>query len=401
MTKIDAASGEDSSALQALWPWGVLGAAYGLSMTITPFFYDGLNLEEDMIGKLTGAQGIGVICAAGIARRLAVNIGPSRAFASSVFLYAILVTIFGQLSSPLTLAIARFSDGALAVIAIVALEIALTSNLDDGSERARRLGVMASIGAVGFCVGALAAKALAIWLSFPTIFAIAGVVAVLAAGFGLVKITGNGPTPDASNTSDTADTTHRRILSRGKHALFGAFSSGVFHATWIVLMPLAVMQITGLPKEQLLWLAPLHILGVILLTPWLVRISPGPTGIALLSLACSAAIFLASLASHAAMIFGLVFLIGGASAALQARMLTSLLDVAGTSRDATHANTLNASLGAVGKVIGPVLLGMLAAQRGPDALLKALAVIWLLCACAALSARFLSNTSSAQGHTHG
>ena len=63
MTKIDAASGEDSSALQALWPWGVLGAAYGLSMTITPFFYDGLNLEEDMIGKLTGAQGIGVICA--------------------------------------------------------------------------------------------------------------------------------------------------------------------------------------------------------------------------------------------------------------------------------------------------------------------------------------------------
>lgn len=402
VTDTDAVPGGPRKTLEVLLPWGVLGAAYGISLTITPFFYNGLGLEEEMIGKLTGAQGIGVICAAGLARRLSLRIGPSRAFASSVFLYALLVTLFGQLTDPLALALARFGDGVLAVVAVVAVEIALTSNLTERSERARCLGVMTSVGAVGFCVGALSAKLFAGWLSFPILFSVAGAIALLSAAIGAIKIA-----PEAAEqgtvkiTEAPSGTTSQRILSRGKHALFGAFSSGVFHATWIVLMPLAVMQLTGLPEELLLWLAPLHILGVILLTPWLVRILPGPTGIALLAMICAMAVLLASSTALVALTFALVFLIGGASAALQARMLTSLLDIAGNSHDATHANTLNASLGAIGKVVGPILLGMLATHRGPAALLTALAAIWTLCACAALSAHLRSTPSLTPGQSDG
>ena len=385
---------------RTLVPWVILGIAYGVSMTITPFFYDGLGLGEGVIGWLTGAQGVGVIAAAGFSRRLIHRLGAARAFSASVLLYAVLVTCFGQMTHPLLLGVARFFDGALAVVAVIALEVALVSSTSMDATRARKLGAMASSGALGFCLGALGAKGLFSLLSFPLLFAIAGGVALLAALSGEWLLASSSATSSKEDVDvDGAETrasdlaARKRITSEGKHALFGAFVYGVFHATWIVLMPLAVMQITGLPEANLLWLAPLHIIGVILATPVLVRYFSGVLGMGILSVLCAIAIASVLLTGDLRVHLALVFLIGGASAALQASILTALLGIAHATQGSSIANTLNAAFGAAGKVLGPILLGSLAAYHGPRALLGSLAGLWGLCALFFFSTRFLSASS--------
>lgn len=376
-------------------PWGILGCAYGVSVTITPFFYDALGLDADTIGWMTGAQGVGVIACAGLARGLVARLGAARAFAVSVLAYAGLVTVFGHLEQAWALALARWCDGALGVAAIVAVEIALTA--DPAASRARNLGTMAAVGALGLGLGAVLARTLWGHLPFTILFATAGLIALvaMASGWFWLPATSGRFEPQEVGEAPTgaSPTSQVTLLRRSWHASAAALVYGAFQTTWVVLVPLVVVQVTPLGVEDALWLPALHVLGVFMLTPTLLRLSAGRRGLWSLCALCAASIAALAAAPLPWIILIEVWLIGGATAAAQARTLTELITIA-PAHEPGRANSLNASLGAVGKIIGPIALGALMARAGSIALLLALAAMWAIAAATTFAYPLLAASTS-------
>ncbi len=354
--------------------WIVLSVAYGISMTIAPLFYHDLGLARDAIGWLAGVQGAGIIAGAWLARRMSDDLGPRTSFIAATTAYAVLVTVFGQLESFWTLAGARFLDGVVSVIAMVAIEVAIGRAT---RHRAARLGGMVALGAIGFCLGTVSANIGFEYTSLPWLFAAAGGVALVSVASAIPCMPTNRTSTPATPDDAREDGAGGRqvLLTRGWHGVVAALGWGAFHATWVVLMPLAAMELFSLSEAKVLWLAPLHIAGVIILTPALTHRLSGERGLALATGLSALGCALIAAGVQTWFLWAVIFAVGGTSSAAQVRALAVLMEDAPVGQESV-ANEVNAIAGAVGKIVGPIALGVVFHRLGPTALVCALTIVW-------------------------
>jgi len=364
----------------------LLGIAYGTSIAVLAVHLDAHGIEKVAMGWLAAAFAAGIVCLSIPAGAIVQRFGPKATLLAALGGYAVCVTSFPFLGSVVSLAVARFFDGAFSVGIWVAAETALLSR-SDKSNKGLVMSLYAISLAIGYVVGPLLASGVVrVWGTGGT-FVVAGGLACCAALVTLMGLPGGRGEAAHAAHEDDADGEREdegraaraaTVFWRTKTSCFATFSYGYFQASVVLFLPLYLIRTKHVAPERTILVTAFFAAGMLAMSAWAGRL--GDRHGHLLVMRVLGAIGGAMVASFVllpsfALMCAAVFVAGATLASISPVSL-ALQGVVTPRRELGRANAFYNAAYAAGMLMGPPVSGQLFTRWGGAAMLFHLAALW-------------------------
>ena len=229
-----------------------LGMAYGTAISVIALFLHAHGFGKLAIGKLAAWFAGGIVAFSLPMGPLVRRFSAKRMLAVSLAGYAAAVTVFPFTRTFWAIAALRFFDGACSVGVWVSSESILLAR-SGKDNKAFVTSLYAIAVACGYVGGPIAAYMCTKFLPLEFAFILAGVIAVGASAYVLLRLA-----PDLrSEVADdhplaalAAQSSAWQLLGRIKTSCFGTFAYGYFQASVVLFLPLYLMEQKGITQPQ-------------------------------------------------------------------------------------------------------------------------------------------------------
>jgi MFS family permease len=365
----------------------VVGAAYGISISLLAHHLDASGYSKSQMGSLASWFAFGIVAAALPAGALVQRVSAKTALVLCLGGYAACVTAFPYMGSFAGLALVRFLDGAFSVGVWVSCETVLLARADRGM-KAYVTSLYAMAIAVGYVVGPVAARGIVAIAPIRVAFAVAGALALAALavvalfldadaarpapGSEVFARASEEPPPHAAAAPTLA------LFVRIKTSCFATFAYGYFQASVVLFLPLYLMRDKGIARGQTIVIPAFFAAGMLLFSNVAGRL--GDRFGHLLVMRVLGAVGMV-------MVLGFVFLdayvpmcvavfVAGATLASISPVSLALQGVVTEPRSLSRSNGIYNACYAAGMLLGPKASSLLFERFGGGAMLYHLAALW-------------------------
>lgn len=244
----------------------VLGIGYGISIGLTSIFLDAKGFSKTQIGSFAAWFALGIISLSMPMGQLIRKVSAKPTLLCALLGYAVVVGIFPWMPGYTSIAVVRGLDGAFSVGIWVSCETILLARSDP-----RFKGFVMSIYAItmasGYVFGPLIAKGVIaffpMWTAFLVAsgFALAAIVIVL---FFLDNVGAAGPEPKEQEAEPKGQAAISSLFWRIKTSCLATFSYGYFQASVVIFLPLYLMEVKGVSKEDTILITAIFATGMLL-----------------------------------------------------------------------------------------------------------------------------------------
>ena len=229
-----------------------LGTAYGTAISVIATFLAAHGVGKLAIGQLAAWFAAGIVTFSLPMGPLVRRFSGKHVLAVSLAGYAAAVTVFPFVRPFWAIAALRFFDGACSVGVWVSSESILLSR-SGKHNKAFVTSLYAIAVACGYVGGPLAAYLCNRFLPQEDAFLLAGLIAIGAAIYVLLRLSPDLRGSAVSDQSSLASAPQRsafRLLGRIKTSCFGTFAYGYFQASVVLFLPLYLMERKGITLQQ-------------------------------------------------------------------------------------------------------------------------------------------------------
>lgn len=363
----------------------VLGMGYGISIGLTSIFLDSKGYSNAQIGYMASWFAIGIIALSMPMANIIRALSAKATLIASLLGYATVAGLFPLMPSYPATALIRGLDGAFSVGIWVSCETILLIRSD-----IRFKGFVMSIYAVtlasGYISGPLLAKVIIAYFPIWTAFFFASGFAVAAALIVIVFLDRISTRPPenhpAENPRDQAPSPIKSLFLQIKISCLGTFSYGYFQASLVIFLPLYLMKMKGISKDNTIIVPAFFAVGMLLFSNIAGRL--GDTYGHLRTMRTLAAIGMCMVLGFvwldSFVIMSIAVFIAGCTLASISPVSLALQGLIVSHADYSRANGLYNASYAAGMLIGPTISGRLFenyGQKGGAYMLYHLAAIWL------------------------
>lgn len=357
----------------------VVGLAYGISISLTALHLHAQGFDKESIGTLAAWFAAGLVLLSIPVGVLLRRVSAKVVLTTALGGYAAAVALFPWLTSYGAVAAVRLVDGACSVAVWVACETLLLRRAE-AQHKAFTMSVYAVALALGYVVGPLLARGIVSAAPLWAAFAVAAVLALVAAAYVAARVDRDPPTEVASESNPASTTSSLAILWTIKNSCFGTFAYGYFQAAVVLFLPLYLMEDKGIASQQTIVIPAFFAAGMLLFSNPIGRAGDKLGHLAVMRVLA---------AVGTTMILGFVFLdsyplmclavfAAGASLATISPVSLALQGVQCRPADYSRATGIYNTFYAGGILLGPPVSSILFARWGGPAMLYHLAGLWLL-----------------------
>ncbi|MBL8602794.1 MAG: MFS transporter [Myxococcales bacterium] len=356
----------------------LLGAGYGVSISLSSLHLDARHFSKHDIGKLASWFALGVVLLSLPMGALIRRFSARAVLITSLLGYAVCVTLFPRLLSYEAVAASRLFDGAFSVGVWVSSETILLSRAARGQKAYVTSLYAVSIG-LGYVVGPLLARLLAAFAPVETAFAVAGLLSLSAALLAIARLA-----PDVAAThhraADGAPSTvsARTLVWRIKTSCFGTFAYGYFQSSVVLFLPLFLIESKGIARDQTILIPAFFAAGMLTFSNVAGRASDRVGHLKVMRvLAVIGAAMTASfvLLSHFSAMALAVFVAGATLASISPVSL-ALQGVVTEPENYSRSNAIYNVFYAAGMLLGPYVSSLVFERGGGVGMLLHLAALW-------------------------
>jgi MFS family permease len=367
----------------------LLGVAYGISIALTSLHLDAHHFGKEDIGSLAAWFAGGIVCFSIPAGQIVRRISPKWTLVGALTGYAAVVTLFPHLTSFLLIAVARFLDGAFSVGVWVGSETALLARADS-RRKAFVMSLYAVAMAVGYVIGPMVARGLAVALPTTFAFGVSGVLAASAALLCAIRLEAGLIHEEPSGADGGGATSARApaltLLRRIRTSCFATFAYGYFQSSTVLFLPLFLIETKGIAREQTILVPAFFAAGMLICSNIVGRIGDAFGHLASMRrlavigvVTVFGFIFLDSYVAMAGAIF-----VAGATLACISPLSLALQGIVLEPKDLSRANGMYNAFYAAGMLLGPRISSFLFARYSGAVMLAHIAALWALFALFAL-----------------
>ena len=364
----------------------LIGAAYGVSISLTPLQLDALHFTKEHIGSLAAWFAGGIVVLSLPMGRIVRRFGARTTLITAIVGYAFCVAMFPLLQRYFTIAAIRFLDGAFSVGIWVSSETILLSR-SRKEEKANATSLYAMSMASGYVLGPLAAKAIVHFSTMRVAFFTSAALALLGCLNVSTRLDSDSTYEarlaeqgDAEvESSKHPEVSTGKILWRTKTSAFATFAYGYFQASVVLFLPLFLIEQKGVPRERTILVPAFFAVGMLLCSNYAGRLGDRfghlrvMRVLAIIGLTMIASfVFLPSFATMCVAVF-----IAGATLASISPVSLALQGIVTDRRDYSRANAIYNAFYATGMLIGPPLSSLIYGRFGGGAMLFHLAGLWV------------------------
>lgn len=375
-----AAALKDGTIRLVYWTILLVGASYGLAISLIAVFLEERGYAEDQIGDLAIFFASGIVLFAIPSGWAIRRFGAKRVLGIGLLGYAFAVGLFPFAGSYSSIATLRFLDGAFSVAVWVASETILLARAPR-EDKAFFMSLYAIALAVGYVIGPIASRAVVIALPKAASFYCAGGLALMTALVVAARMdrtaTSHAEATPGDVTEDSAALTTRQILWRIKMSCLATFSYGYFQASVVLFLPLYLMN-QGLSEGQTILVPAFFAAGMLLVASFAARWGDRFGHLLVMrSLAVVGTLTIIAFlfVQSAPVIYITVFVAGGSLASLSPVSL-ALLGLSVPERSLSQAGGLYNAAYAAGMLVGPPIAGRLFANLGGHTMIVHFAGLW-------------------------
>lgn len=378
---------------------GMTGTAYGMVTAVVAVYLNKVRgIDELTIGGLAMFFSAGIAAFSVPMGMLIKKLSPRTMLSVALLVYAAATAIFPFLLSFGGLALARGIDGAFSVGVWVSLETVLLMRTSS-AHRGLITSLYTISMATGYALGAVFGWMVMLMYPMPMVFVGAGLFASLAALIAYVfldreihPIAGSDHAAEHTSEAAPAVAAESPILSlywKIKTACIPTFCYGYFQASLVLFLPLFLIEMRQVPKEDTSLLVASFSVGMAASVVFVGRLGDRYGHLKTVrTLVALGVVLTASLVYLPT--FGLVaiaVLLAGASLAPIWPMSLALQSLIVNPRDYSRSNALlNGSYG-LGTLAGPLMSGYLFKHYGGETMFLHIAVLWALALLATLAFR--------------
>ena len=369
----------------------LLGAAYGSSLAVTPLRLAEIGFGKSEMGTLASWFAGGIVAMSIPAGALIRRFSAKKTLIVSLLLYAVAVSLFGLQRTYLGASAVRVLDGATSVGVWVGCETILLAR-SDASNKAFVTSLYAMSIAVGYVVGALAARVLTMFTGYQTVFFAAGgfaLLALLVVAFGLDADKGGGAVVAASDEEagpyrspadqpETAPLSSWALLYRIKTSCFATLAYGYFQASVVLFLPIFLVHSKGVAEKDTILMTAFFAAGMLLFSNVAGRLGDRHGHLRVMTVLATVGMFMTLgfvLLSSWTIMLGAIFVAGATLASISPVSL-ALSGLISERRDFARANGIYNACYAVGMLVGPPLSSVIFDRISGAAMLLHLAAMW-------------------------
>jgi MFS family permease len=356
-----------------------LGMAYGVAISLIAVYLDERGFGKEAIGTLAAWFALGIVAmsipAGALIRRLSAKTTLDLALVG----YALAVAAFPFTRTYVGAGVARFFDGAFSVAVWVSSETILLTRAPR-QNKAFVTSLYAISLAVGYVLGPIVARGFVAVAPLRLAFVLAGAIALGAAFFVGLRLSGTPPNGTREGRSTGSRTPAFKVFWRIKTSCFATFAYGYFQASVVLFLPLFLIQERSIAKEKTILIPAFFAAGMLLFSNVAGRVGDRVGHLAVMRtlavVGLSMILGFALLDSYAAMCVA-VF-VAGASLASISPVSLALSGLASAPEDVSRATAIYNAFYATGMLIGPPISSVIFVHYGGAAMLYHLAALWLV-----------------------
>jgi MFS family permease len=357
-----------------------LGMAYGTAISVIALFLDAHGFGKLAIGKLAAWFAAGIVAFSLPMGPLVRRFSAKHTLAASLAGYAAAVTAFPFMRTFWAIAVLRFFDGACSVGVWVSSETILLSRA--GKENKAFVTSLYAIAvACGYVGGPIAAWACTKFLPLEFAFILAGIIAIGASGYVLLRLAPDvrrQVAEDHPSAAVTGERTALQLLARIKTSCFGTFAYGYFQASVVLFLPLYLMERKGITQPQTMVIPAYFAGGMLLFSNFAGRLGDKHGHLLLMRIlgiiGMTMVLGFVWLDSYPAMCIA-VF-IAGASLASISPVSLALQGVVAHPSEYERGTSIYNAFYAAGMLLGPPISSYLFETHGGAVMLEQLALLW-------------------------
>jgi len=359
-----------------------LGMAYGTAISVISRYLTTHGVSKLAIGQLAAWFAAGIVAFSLPMGPLVRRFSAKRMLAISLAGYAAAVVLFPFTHTFWALAALRFFDGACSVGVWVSSESILLAR--SGKEnKAFATSLYAIAVAAGYVGGPLLAYGCTKFLPLEFAFILAGVIAIVTSAYVLLRLAPDVRCElheDHPMASIAKDSTALELLWRIKTSCFGTFAYGYFQASVVLFLPLYLMERKGISEPQTIVIPAYFAAGMLLFSNYAGRLGDRHGHLLLMRvlgiIGMTMVLGFVYLDSYPAMCIA-VF-VAGASLASISPVSLALQGVVAHPLEYERSTSIYNAFYAAGMLLGPFVSSYLFEERGGEAMLFSLALLWTL-----------------------
>ena len=361
----------------------LVGTAYGISIALTALRLNELGFGKQAIGSLASVFAAGIVVAslpmASVLKRLSAKTILVLALAG----YAACVGVFPFLHAGVSIAAARFLDGAFSVATWIGFETVLLRRAE-ARQKAYVTSIYAIAIALGYMVGPLLAKLIELVAPLRLAFLASAAFACAAAIFVAWGLNRTSAETSIEGGSDAHGGLSGRpqpvlvVLRRIRTSLFGTFAYGYFQASVVLFLPLYLMESKGVSESRTILLPAFFAAGMLLFSNYAGKVGDRVGHLLVMrTLASIGAVMVAGFVwlESWPLMCAAIFVAGATLAAISPVSL-ALQGVVVDPASYGRANSIYNGVYAAGMLLGPPISSLLFARYGGGAMLGHLAALW-------------------------
>ena len=368
----------------------LLGAAYGSSLAVTPLRLAEVGFGKSQMGTLASWFAGGIVAMSIPAGALIRRFSAKKTLIVSLLLYAVAVSLFGLQRTYFGASAVRVLDGATSVGVWVGCETILLAR-SDASNKAFVTSLYAMSIAVGYVVGALAARVLTMFTGYQTVFFAAGgfaLLALLVVAFGLDADQGGGalhasseeagPYRSPAEQPDAPSLSSWALFYRIKTSCFATFAYGYFQASVVLFLPIFLVHSKGVAEKDTILMTAFFAAGMLLFSNVAGRLGDRHGHLRVMTVLATVGMVMTLgfvLLSSWTIMLGAIFVAGATLASISPVSL-ALSGHISERRDFARANGIYNACYAVGMLVGPPISSVVFDRVSGAAMLLHLAAMW-------------------------
>jgi len=357
-----------------------LGMAYGTAISVIARFLTTHGVSKLAIGQLAAWFAAGIVAFSLPMGPLIRRFSAKRMLAVSLAGYAAAVALFPFTHAFWALAALRFFDGACSVGVWVSSESILLAR-SGKQNKAFATSLYAIAVACGYVGGPLLAYACTKILPLEFAFILASSIAICTSVYVLFRLA-----PDVRGelhedhpmASIAKNSTALALLWRIKTSCFGTFAYGYFQASVVLFLPLYLMERKGISQSQTIVIPAYFAGGMLLFSNYAGRLGDRYGHLLLMRILGIVGM---------TMVLGFVYLdaypamcvavfVAGASLASISPVSLALQGVVAHPSEYERSTSIYNAFYAAGMLLGPFVSSYLFDERGGEAMLYSLALLW-------------------------
>ena len=357
-----------------------LGMAYGTAISVIARFLTTHGVSKLAIGQLAAWFAAGIVAFSLPMGPLVRRFSAKRMLAISLAGYAAAVALFPFTHAFWALAALRFFDGACSVGVWVSSESILLAR-SGKQNKAFATSLYAIAVACGYVGGPLLAFVCTKILPLEFAFILASSIAICTSVYVLFRLApdvrGEGH-EDHPMASIAKNSTPLALLWRIKTSCFGTFAYGYFQASVVLFLPLYLMERKGITQSQTIVIPAYFAGGMLLFSNYAGRLGDRYGHLLLMRILGIVGM---------TMVLGFVYLdaypamcvavfVAGASLASISPVSLALQGVVAHPSEYERSTSIYNAFYAAGMLLGPFVSSYLFDQRGGEAMLYSLALLW-------------------------